>query len=290
MNQQNTYTISFAGLIIKFVLPTEVIWGKDVSSFLCKTERKSEVEYEIKLLNQSLNIKKQSIASYMGLEVYPYSKGWLRVYTFLEEDGCQVACYLNPKRKNILYYPASKWAFYAENFRCMHLIGIENILLQFDAFLLHSSLVQIHGQTVLFSGPSGIGKSTQAMLWQQYLGAEILNGDRCVVRKIEDVFYGCGSPWAGTSGIYRTEYSPIKGIFLLGQSDTNTVRQIKIEAFTRIFHQCIVNTWDYAFVVKLTDLIAELLERVPVYELSCRPDEEAVQLAYNTLFKKEELL
>ena len=54
---------------------------------------------------------------------------------------------------------------------------------------------------ILFSGPSGIGKSTQAALWQRYAGAEIVNGDRALVRPdtgtVSGVFY------AGTSGISR---------------------------------------------------------------------------------------
>jgi hypothetical protein len=38
---------------------------------------------------------------------------------------------------------------------------------------------------------------------------------------------------------------------------------------------------------RMADLFAELLDRVPVYRLYCRPDRQAVELSYHTLFGKE---
>lgn len=77
-----------------------------------------------------------------------------------------------------------------------------DILADARMLVLHSSyIVTRQGQGILFSGPSGIGKSTQAALWQRYAGAEIVNGDRALVRPdtgtVSGVFY------AGTSGISR---------------------------------------------------------------------------------------
>ena len=77
-----------------------------------------------------------------------------------------------------------------------------DILADAGMLVLHSSyIVTRQEQGILFSGPSGIGKSTQAALWQRYAGAEIVNGDRALVRPdtgtVSGVFY------AGTSGISR---------------------------------------------------------------------------------------
>ena len=155
-----------------------------------------------------------------------------------------------------------------------------------DALLLHSSVVEINGYTILFSGPSEIGKSTQAGLWKKYLGAEVINGDRCVIRRKDGVFWGSGSPWCGSSGIYQQKQAPIKGIFILKRASQNSVRRLGIEAFKSMFHQCIVNTWDTDFMKKISDLLIELLAECPVYELACRPEKEAVELAYHTLFER----
>ena len=286
MERRSHFTITFAGITISFILPEKIQIPEAFEHFLDESQKEEEISYEVRLRKQPLKIEAPLVSKYDGTDIYANQKEQWRDYTPLhEKNGCQVISYLSPEGKNILYYPESKWDYYAEELHCLHLMGIEEILLRKDAFLLHSSLVQIQGKTVLFCGPSGVGKSTQADLWKEHLGAEILNGDRCVLRKMGKVIYGCGSPWAGTSGIYRKEMAPIQGIFLLKQGEENRIRPVKGDAFRKIYQQSIVNPWDSKFVEKISDLILEVLEQIPVYELTCRPDQEAVQLAYNTLFE-----
>ena len=285
LTKDNT-TISFAGLTVQFRFPNPVTLPEELTSFLWEDVSSPDAEYEIQLLEEPLCLENQTPVVESGIRVYPYKNSWLRIYpALIAEDGCQVALFLCSKGKYILYYPASRWGFYSSELHFLHLIAGEHLLIQHDAFLLHSSLVELNGQAVLFSGPSCIGKSTQAALWEKYLGAHILNGDRCVIRKMPDGFYGCGSPWAGTSKIYHREQAPLKGIFLLKQASENSIRGVGIDGFARIYNQSIVNSWDTAFVEKLTALISELMTDIPIYELSCRPDEDAVRLAYHTLFE-----
>jgi hypothetical protein len=196
-----------------------------------------------------------------------------------------VACLLRESGKHTLYYPRLKWDFYSKELHLLHLIGIEEVMMGQNALLLHSSVVKINDQAVLFSGPSGIGKSTQARLWEEHLGAQVVNGDRCVIRRTEEGFVGAGSPWCGTSKIYSKEQAPIKGIFILKQSPTNSIRRLKGEAFIALYSQCIVNTWNMEFTDHMSALLIELISSCPVYELSCCPDASAVELAYRTIFK-----
>lgn len=156
-----------------------------------------------------------------------------------------------------------------------------------DAFLLHSSLVRIQGRAVLFSGPSNAGKSTFAQLWQTHLGAEVLNGDRTVVRKSENGFTGSGSIWSGTSGIYHSGQAPIAGIFLLEKAQENRVERLGFQAFAPLFSQTILNSWDPDYMNGIAQLYSELLEQIPIYRLYFRADRAAVMLAYQTLFGKE---
>lgn len=287
MSYKSVFTVKFAEISVRFKFPSIVKIPEKFAGFLCEDNKQPDEEYEIQLLNQPLCFEEPPITSYNGMKIYRHNKQWIRVYSQLvAEDGCQVACSSKKNGKRVLYYPASKWEFYSKELHFLHLIGIEEVLLKQQAMMLHSSVVLLNDQTVLFSGPSGAGKSTQASLWREFLDAEVINGDRCIIRKIEEVFYGCGSLWSGTSGIYRQENAPIKGIFLLKQSEENTVRRVHAEAFAKIYSQCVVNAWDSGFIEKMTDLIVELLEQVPVYELSCRPDEDAVHIAYKILFEE----
>lgn len=39
-------------------------------------------------------------------------------------------------------------------------------MLDYDCFQLHASVIRVNGHGILFSAPSGTGKSTQADLWE----------------------------------------------------------------------------------------------------------------------------
>ena len=54
------------------------------------------------------------------------------------------------------------------------LFALERRMLQKDSFILHSAYIRHRGRAILFSAPSGTGKSTQASLWAQYAGAAFL--------------------------------------------------------------------------------------------------------------------
>lgn len=283
-----TVCIRFSSLTLRFHLPQDAVLSRELTALQCADCDPPDEDFDICLLDSPLMPKVPMLHRQSGIEYYNSPAGQLRIYTQLTAaDGCQVACLLRPNGKNTLYYPASRWEHYAQELHCMHLIGCEKLLLKHQAFLLHSAVVMMDGKTVLFSGPSGVGKSTQAQLWKDCLGAKVVNGDRCVIMKKQDTFYGGGSPWSGTSGIHCADQAPIAGIFLVNQSPENSVVRLGAAAFIPLLTQSIVNSWDTDFMARVTGLITELLAQVPVYRLNCRPDQKAVELAYQTVFKKE---
>ncbi len=285
MDGKRCVYFSFSGINVRFLLPAGAILPGKLTGLICPEPETVHEEYEICLLSSPLEPHGAPVFQRTGILFYPESGGILRIYTSLiAPDGCQVACLLRPDGKNRLYYPACQWDHYRSPLNFLHLIGGEVLLLKYNAFLLHSSVVMVNGKAVLFSGPSGAGKSTQADLWAHYLGAERINGDRCAIMEKEGVFYGGGSPWSGTSGICRKEQAPIAGILLVNQAQENSLEQLGFRAFQPLFSQTIVNSWDTAFMEKVTALFSRLLEQVPVYRLNCRPDEDAVKMVYNTLF------
>lgn len=282
---RSPFCISFSGITIRFIPPAPMQLSPAFEALLCADTGNPDAEYEIQLLHKPLTFDILPTRRYQGATIYRTREGWLRISPLQPaEDGCQVACLLRPNNKNVLYYPASMWEHFASPLHCAHLMGLETLLLQHNAFLLHSSVVTMNGKAVLFSGPSGCGKSTQADLWAKYLGADILNGDRCVVMKKSDGFYGGGSPLAGHSGIYRREQAPIAGIFLVNQAEENSLQRLGFQAFAPLFSQTLVNAWDSDFMQTITTLYQELLSSIPIYRLNCRADEGAVQTAYNALF------
>lgn len=170
----------------------------------------------------------------------------------------------------------------------IQLLGLEMVLLQRDGLILHASLVRWRGRAILFSAPSGTGKSTQASLWQQYMGSETLNGDRAGLRYVDDGWRAYGLPFAGTSGIYRNESAPLGAIVLLAQGPENVIRKVRpAEAMAKLFPECSARREDPAFMGRLLEILSGLIMQIPVYRLECRPDQGAVQLLHDTIMEEE---
>ena len=288
MENKFSFCLEVSGITIRFVLPNEVRLPDHFEAFLCPDIEDPDEEYRLELLTAPLSPEAPLIHQEGDARIYATDRGWLHIHPSLGDDlGCQVACLFCPDGRHTLYYPASRWEDYSKTWRCAHLICGERFLLRHRAFLLHSSFVGIHGQAVLFSGPSGAGKSTMADLWHTHLGADILNGDRTVIQKHTDGFTAAGSMWAGSSQIYRRDRLPIRGVFLVTQAPENRVERLSFDAFIPLFSQTILNSWDPEFMAAISALYADFMEQIPIYRLYCRPDRQAVELAYQTLFGKE---
>ena len=168
----------------------------------------------------------------------------------------------------------------------LNVLCLEQLLLELDALLLHASFVRFQGKGILFSGPSGIGKSTQARLWEQHRDAEVLNGDRAAIRFADGAWRAYGLPLAGSSRIFRNEDAPIGAIVVLRQAPENRIRPMSAaEAIRLLLPEFSIHRWDRAFVDRVLELAAALLTAVPVYLLECTPERSAVELLHGTLQK-----
>lgn len=161
---------------------------------------------------------------------------------------------------------------------CMFHIGLESVMLRTDRIVFHAALVRTPLGGILFSGPSGIGKSTQAELWRVHRGGVQINGDRPILGKRDGVWTGWGSPYAGSSRCYVNDSCPIRAVVMLKQAKECTIRALSSrEAFRQVYSGLTMNSWDPEFVSRACDLAMDLIGSVPVYELSCTPDEDAVR-------------
>lgn len=159
----------------------------------------------------------------------------------------------------------------------LNAIAAEHLIAQAGGFVFHSSYIRVGAEAILFTAPSGTGKSTQAELWSVLRGAEIINGDRSAVRLRDGQAVACGIPFAGSSQICKNVTLPLKAIVYLSQGKETTIRKLRgAEAFRRVWEGVSVNTWDKEDVNKVMDTVQQVVMGVPVYYLSCTPDESAV--------------
>lgn len=156
-------------------------------------------------------------------------------------------------------------------------IAAEHLIAQNGGFIFHSSYIEIDGKAVLFTAPSQTGKSTQADLWHRLRGAAIHNGDRSAVRWVDGQAWVYGIPFSGSSGICENVTLPLSAIVYLKQAPQTTIRRLRgAESFRRVWEGCSVNTWDRNDVDRISETVMAVLSAVPVYELSCTPDESAI--------------
>lgn len=149
----------------------------------------------------------------------------------------------------------------------------------------HSALVEYKDQGILFLGPSGIGKTTQAELWNNYRNALIINGDRAFVQETADSFLGWGTPWHGSSPYCENASVPVHAMVVLKQSSENSIRELTgFEKVTAVSTSVFYPRWLENGMELCLETLDHFLSRVPVYELSCRPDEDAVKLTEEAVF------
>lgn len=157
--------------------------------------------------------------------------------------------------------------------------GLHKALLQRGAAVLHASYIDRNGQAILFVAPSGTGKSTQAALWEKYAGAEVINGDRVLVRQCAGRWYAFGYPCCGSSKICLNRTLPLRIIVVLKQGVNNCIGKLTIAQKIRLLTAATeVYPWDTAEINRAMDLMEAMVKTVPVIGMSCQPDKGAVEV------------
>ena len=163
-------------------------------------------------------------------------------------------------------------------------LPLHHLLLKNDAVILHGSYILVNGDAIVFSAPSGTGKSTQAELWRKHRNAQIINGDRVLLRRTESDFTAGGIYYSGTSGICENVTAPLRAIVLISQELQSTaVKCSGSEAFTRLFRECACSAELEKDPADTAAIIADAVNNVDIVKLGCLPDESAVEALANYL-------
>lgn len=159
----------------------------------------------------------------------------------------------------------------------MNCMEAEHLLTVVGGFLLHASCIRRNGKAILFTAPSGTGKSTQADLWCKLRGAELINGDRAAVFPCYGNVEVRGIPFCGSSGVAKNETLPLEAIVYLSQAPSTTITRLSgAKAFRRVWEGCSVNVWNKTDMEQCSQSVLDTVSVIPVYHLACTPDETAV--------------
>jgi len=197
----------------------------------------------------------RNIYPYLAADFFQDKKKWTIYNSELEsENGTNL---LNP-----LEYPMGPLLMY-------------HLALYNNAVMIHASGIQVGEEGCLFSGFSGVGKSTIAGLWQKN-GYNVINDDRLMIRKIDDKFYIFNTPM-----IYKDSPKKVtlNAAFLLKQHPENYIIPIDgLAGLTKLMAFCIQHHYNKEHINSLMDTIIDISKNIEIFELGFVPDDTVIQL------------
>lgn len=159
------------------------------------------------------------------------------------------------------------------------MVAVYGNLIRKNTLVIHSSLIEHDGCAIMFTGPSGVGKTTQAELWHEHRNSPIINGDMVFVRKESDGrFYAYGSPWHGSSEYCVKKRLPLKAIVAPVQSGQCSISKLDgMDMLRRVFPEVMLPDWFDGCKELGMATLDELLKCTPVYHLECTKNIQAVE-------------
>ena len=163
---------------------------------------------------------------------------------------------------------------------------------RYGVFLLHAAVVELDGRGYAFSARRGSGKSTHTDLWQTRFGgqagdrykATVINGDKPLVRRAPDGrFWAYGTPWCGKEGKGVNRRCSLNAICFLEQGAENRVTVTSTADTAARIMEATVLPPDTDGQDRMAALVGATVRDIPALTLTCRPDMEAVEVAYEFL-------
>lgn len=289
MSKTNRYFFSIAGVIIQLQTDQCLKMEEAFKEFQTE-EQQPDVKvcfYETNTLPElSDEILYQS--KYYKIHIGENGKEWCSFFDETREQSPYAVRETDEHYENIEICYLKKGTRCVSEFRnsFAHL-DFETTLIRRKRLCFHAACVDTRFGGILFSGKSGIGKSTQAELWCKYRNAVLINGDRPILSFDDKGWLAWGSPYAGSSVCHVNKRSTVSAIVMLKQSDTCAIRKLNhLEAFRAVWQGITVHSWNKEFVEQASALVMDLINHVPVFEFACTPDEQAVAFLEGELRKE----
>lgn len=282
----------FAGVELEISIPDEWMYQKEKSLGEFRVECADfPHHFQFEIVDQLLPPVGEEVAVFPDYRVYRNQEERIRYIGAVKESW--ESAYIRAVHCGKEHLVQLKSSEYTKRFgvkTVLNALETEHLVAEKNGFILHASYIDWNGKAILFTAPSGTGKSTQAELWHTYRQAEIINGDRTVVQMLDGKVYAAGIPFSGSSDYCVNRTLPLAAIVCLRQAPTTVISQIRgVAAFQKIWEGCTVNAWNKEDLNKVVDLVQQLIEVTPIYQLACTPDESAVIALQNALKEKEKL-
>lgn len=167
-------------------------------------------------------------------------------------------------------------------------LPIRAIFQRYGVLFFHAAQIVVGAEKtgILFTAPSGTGKTTQAHLWMKEEGARLICNDRTLMRKKENEWKTYGYPIDGSEPVRSAEVHSPGCIVLLSQAPFNRVQRMSVfQAVGQLMPQLVIDGWNPEARTRGMEMLLEMMESIPVYHLECTPDTDAVRCLKQQLIK-----
>lgn len=231
--------------------------------------------------------QKAVLATYehKGLNVSALADGW--VFSLPDDGSCalvasknylQLTAYLNPEE--------------VQSYKLLPLLrtALECAAATQGLVSLHSSCLKINKKSVCLTANSGMGKSTRAQSWVNANGAELISGDRPVIKTgAGGAVFACGAPWDGKEQVFVNDSVPLEAVCDIRRGDFVRIRKLSSNQARRVLmQQCFIPMWDTAAAASVMATVSVLSRKIAVYRAVCGPDEESARIMKEIIFKQKE--
>lgn len=167
--------------------------------------------------------------------------------------------------------PASYWA------HLLLSLKVSDALLPYGRAIFHAAAFRWRGRALLLTGESGVGKTTQYLLWKLLYGdaVQMINGDKPLLSFAGDGIWVHPSPWTGKEGMGQPIAAPLGGIVLLRQGPTDHIRRLTAEESAGPLRAQLLVSRDGSAVQQMAERLAR---EVPVWLLTNRGGEASARL------------
>lgn len=210
-------------------------------------------------------------------------------YQYDGEPEFTIKCtkeYLKNKKLAILEKnPENKYSYYYLEKRYIH-TNINTSLLKCNCLKLHSSALSYKGQGVLFTAPSGTGKSTHSRIWREVFGSYVtmVNDDMPYLSIEDDCVMIHGSPYMGKHKIGKNISVKLKAIVILRRGEENKIVPIsRKDAFKFLATQTAIYG-DNKLIAKSFTLLDKTTNMVDLYYLECNTNDSAAKICCEKIF------
>jgi len=274
------YLLSIGGLNIKLSCPAEA-FPLDFSDFVLTDVPAKHAPIHLTITLHSILPAEEPLGhvllQHMELNIidqndryllhFPRAKRHLEIH--LSKDGSTAHCYSLPPYTNDFHY---------DFFHALRLIYLYQAQ-RHNMVALHSASILYRDKLWLFSGHSGMGKSTHTNLWKEYFGTPVINGDLNLLAIENGQPVAHGIPWCGTSGLYDTKTYPLGGIILINRDTLDHTKELTADQKLLLVSQRLISpAWTKELWEKNLEIVEQVTENILVCKLFCTKGKSAAEV------------